>query len=121
MTKSQDNQIYVLEIPDVHPSLNVWTKMHHMKRYQLKKEWEHMVNIIAKKEKLPFIKKPVEIFITYYHPRKTVDLDNYTPKFICDALKSYFTDDNITNLVKLGWEFKTGKKRSVIYIKELVS
>jgi hypothetical protein len=112
-----ENQIYTIEIPDVHPSLNSWTKMHYMARNNLKQEWKQMVYILGKEAKLPKFTKPVEVYIKYFHPRDDVDLDNYTPKFILDGLKEFFVDDNIQHLKKLGWEFKRGKKRSVVEIR----
>lgn len=110
--------VYTIEVPDVHPSLNMWTKLHYIPRNTLKKQWMKDVSILAKQVNIPIFKAPVEIFITYYHPRETVDLDNYTPKFIIDGLKIYFGDDNVTRLKKIGWEFKKGEKRSVIQIRE---
>ena len=112
-----ENSVWTIEIPDVHPSLNSWTNMHWTKKHALKKEWEMMVWALAKEAKIPTFKQPVEIYIKYYHPRDSVDLDNYTPKFIIDGLKTLFVDDNITQLKKLGWEFKRGKKRSVVEIR----
>lgn len=75
-----------------------------------------MVNILALEAKIPKFTQPVELFITYFHPRESVDLDNYTPKFIIDGLKHLFGDDNITCLKKIGWTFKKGPKRSVVEI-----
>lgn len=80
-----------------------------------------MVHVLAMEAKWP--KKfdfPVELFITYYHPRDTVDLDNYTPKFWIDGLKHYFGDDNITCLKKIGWTFEKGPKKSIISVRKYV-
>lgn len=116
MPKSQVE--WTIEIPDVHPSLNTWTRMHWGKRNALKHSFEQQVFFYAKQAGVPIIKEPVEIFITYHHPRQTVDLDNYTPKFFIDGLKTFFGDDNILHLKKLGWTFVKGdKKKSVIVIK----
>lgn len=112
----KDIQKWVIDIPDCHPSLNKWTRMHWALRNKLKAEWEQMTFYAAKEAGLPKLKEPVEIFITYYHPKQTVDLDNYSPKFLIDGLKQFFVDDNILHLVKLGWTFKKGTKRSVVEI-----
>lgn len=97
--------------------------MHYIARNELKQQWAMMVDVLAKKAKLPKFENPVEIFITYYHPRQTVDLDNYTPKFIIDGLKNYFGDDNVTRLKRLGWQFvqceDKSQKKSVVLITEL--
>lgn len=109
---------WIIELPDVHPSLNSWVNMHFHSRNNLKQEWGKMVHVYAKLAGLPMIDKPVEVFITYHHPKDTVDLDNYTPKFIMDGLKPFFIDDNIKCVVKLGWEFKRGSiRKSVVKIK----
>lgn len=109
---------WIVELPDVHPSLNTWVNMHFQSRNNLKQEWGRMVSACAKLAGLPKIDKPVEIFIIYYHPRDTVDLDNFTPKFIIDGLKPFFIDDNIKVVKKLGWEFKRSPiRRSVVKIK----
>ena len=93
--------------------------MHWSKRNALVDEWKEMVFYSAKEAKIPKITKPVEIFITYHHPKKTVDLDNYTPKLILDGLKPFIVDDNIQWIKKLGWEFKTGDKSTTVVIKEV--
>lgn len=92
--------------------------MHFIARNNLKQEWGEMVKVLAMEAKWKPFENPVELFITYYHPRETVDLDNYTPKFIIDGLKHYFGDDNITHLKKIGWTFKKGPKKSVVEVFE---
>lgn len=109
---------YIIEIPDVHPSLNTWTRMHFHVRNQLKHDWATMVLACARTAKIPKIDKPVRIFLEYYHPKRSVDIDNYTPKFILDPLRDHFIkDDNITNITDLRWTFVQDKvKRTVIHI-----
>lgn len=92
--------------------------MHFHARNKLKKEWELMVWTACKEAKLPKIDGKVEVFITYYHPKTNIDLDNFTPKFIMDGLKLFFEDDSIKYVKKLGWEFKKGEKCSIIKIKK---
>lgn len=75
-----------------------------------------MAFLCAKKAKLPKFDVPVEVFLTYYHPKDVVDFDNYTPKFFLDGLKPFFKDDSIKFLKRLGWEFEKGEKRSVVHI-----
>ena len=116
--KSQDSWTFTLN--DCHPSLNAWTRMHFHVRNNLKKEWEQMTFYAAKEAKVPKIDFPIEIFITYYHPKKTVDLDNLVPKFILDGLKNFIVNDNIQWLTKLGWTIKTGDKSSVVEIKRSI-
>ena len=107
---------WTITIPDIHPSLNVWTRMHFAKRNNLKKEWEKMIWSLWKEKNYPHIDGKVEVFITYYHPQTNVDLDNFVPKFIMDGLKIFFEDDSIKYVVKLGWEIKKGDKKSVVVV-----
>ncbi len=113
------SKVWTIEIPDCHPSINSWMRMHFIARNKLNNYWKDMVWALAKEAKLPQFDKPVEIFIHYYHPRDDVDLDNYTPKFIIDGLKTFFGDDDINHVKKLGWTFHKEKvKRSVVEIRE---
>lgn len=118
MQKELKRQSWTISLPDVHPSLNVWTRMHFRQRNDLKKQWENDTYYAAKMVGLPLLDAPIEIFINYYHPRTNVDLDNYTPKFIIDGLKAFFKDDSFKYVRKLGWTFiKSRDKRSEIVIK----
>jgi len=108
------------DIPDVHPSLNTWTRMHFHLRNNLKHDWETMTVMAARQSGLPKITSPVSVYLIYHHPRKNVDLDNYTPKFILDGLKQFFVDDNIEHVQKLGWEFKQSKdKHTTVIVEEI--
>ena len=118
LNNNPNPEIWTFEIPDVHPSLNVWSKMNRWKMNTLKKQWEHDVFYLAKQAKIPFFNFPVDIFITYHHPRQTVDKDNFSPKFIMDGLKPFLIDDNIKIVKKLDWDFvKSDKKKSIIEIR----
>lgn len=120
-SKSTPSKDHVFEIPDVHPSLNVWTRMHFHVRNRLKQDWYDMVYLCAKKYKIPFITAPVEIHIEVHHPRSTIDLDNFTCKFILDPLrKNFIHDDNVKCIHKLSYTaIKSKEKKTVVYIKEL--
>lgn len=110
-------ETWSFEIPDVHPSLNSWTNMHWTKKGNLKKYWYDLTYFCALQSKIPKFNVPVDVFITYHHPKETVDLDNYTPKFILDPLQRFFGNDNIQTVKKLGWTFEKSKiKKSVIEI-----
>jgi hypothetical protein len=111
---AQNKREYIIEIPDVHPSLNTWTRLHWHQRNALKQYWMQMVYYAGKAARLPKFAEPVDIFITYHHPKRTVDYDNYTPKFAIDGLKSFIVDDNIQWIRKLGWEFIKDKDKKMI-------
>jgi len=110
---------YQFEIPDCHPSLNSYLKKHWTVYHRLREEWNAMVWACVKHAKIPMIEQPVEIHIDYYHPRKSVDLDNYTPKLLMDSLKGLVIKDDSSQIVKkLSWRFIQAKvKKSVVTIK----
>lgn len=95
--------------------------MHFYPRNELKQQWAWMVKAAMVKAKFPqHIEKPVEIFIEYGHPKRCVDLDNYTPKFIIDPIRDVITDDNIERVIKLGWTFvKSKNKYSKVTVTEI--
>jgi len=122
--KSQvKNKEYTIEIPDVHPSLNTWTRMHFRERNKLKQQWHNMVSVCVMKANIPFIKKPVAVWIENFHNLKTVDLDNYTPKFIMDPLRDIvLADDNVKFVKDLRITFeKCSKKerRTIVHLTEM--
>ena len=110
---------WTLEIDDVHPSINVWAGKHWSVQMKMKKEQMQKAWVAALQAKLPYDLNKVEIFIEYFHPRDTVDLDNHTPKMWMDYLKKHFVDDNIKHVMKLGWTFTKGIKHSKIHIIEV--
>lgn len=108
-------------IPALHPSLNVWTRLHYIPRNNLKKEWDVMTKDAFRRAKIKKIDGPVKIKITYFHPqlgtKKRLDIDNYTPKFINDPLVGEIIEDDSVHIVQeLSWNFKKGEKKSVVKI-----
>lgn len=90
-----------IEIPEIHPSLNDWTKWHHYHRAQEKKRWEELVYYCALHTK-PLAAETVKVEVRYYFPTKTArDLDNYCPKFLLDGLvKAGILKDDNSSVVK---------------------
>ena len=89
----------------IHPSLNRWTNWHHMKKHQVKKDWEDEICLLLIKYKRLQLEK-AEISITYYTPNYQSDRDNFTPKFVMDGLvKSGLLADDNRNIVKPTWDF----------------
>lgn len=90
-----------IEIPEIHPSLNDWTKWHHYQRAKEKKRWEEMIGWICK-NKAPLAAETVKVEVRYHFPTKTArDLDNYCPKFLLDGLvKAGMIKDDNSSVVK---------------------
>lgn len=109
---------YTFEIPAVHPSLNTWTRMHFHVRNKLKQEWHDMVYFCIKQEKIPKITQPVKLWIEIYHSKENIDLDNYTPKFICDPLRdTILTDDSVRYIKDLRiTAVKSKEKKTVVHL-----
>lgn len=102
-----------------HPSLNTWTRWHWAKKDRKKSEWVEEIGWLCKKYNRPKYKKAL-VEITYYFDNKhRRDKDNYTPKFIMDALveAGIIADDNTDN-VFLNWKIKYDKEnpRTVIRV-----
>jgi len=111
-----------LEIPDIPPSLNEWTRMHWTKQHQVKIEWAWTVlacAMTAKTGKPHF--KMATVKITYYFTKKRRrDTDNYAPKFLLDALvQAGIIQDDRDDWVKVSWDFASGPtKKTIIEIRE---
>ena len=110
-------------IPDCHPTLNQWAiTKHHYARHKLKKEWEELTIFSAKADHLKPVKGEVEVSLIYSHPwvstKRKIDIDNFTPKFIMDALVTggFIEDDSFNVVKKLSWTFVKGARQTVVKI-----
>ena len=91
-----------ITIPYLPPSLNKWSRMHWAEARQIKKQWEHDIYYesykyyeLRDKAIYPLTKAKVRIKF-YFKDKRIRDKDNYTPKFILDALvkAGILQDDN---------------------------
>ncbi len=100
----QHKQIMVFDMPFIFPSRNTTEGMHHMKYWRLKKLWVSPCRLFVKSEmRKNGWKKflvPVHVDITaYFRKVRTRDADNYSPKFLFDAMKGLvFADDDCKNV-----------------------
>jgi Holliday junction resolvase RusA-like endonuclease len=103
-----------LELFDVPPSLNEWTRMHWSKQRKQKQAWLWEVISTALNAKVGKPRyKQATIKITYYFTQqRRRDTDNYTPKFLMDSLVHVgIIQDDRADWVKVSWDFATGPKR----------
>lgn len=102
------------EVPRVHPSLNVWVNWHWGKRRNERDIWDLLIKNVWREALKVKFKGMVKVSICYYVKSDRVrDYDNWTPKFIMDALKKTFIiDDNMRVVKAPKWEFVCGAKES---------
>lgn len=102
-----------LVIPENMPSLNAWKNWHWAKQGKYKKYLTDSVAILYAKAKKPEPLKKTKIQVVHYFPeRRKRDEDNYTPKFLADALKQagFIEDDNSDMLTWLSPVFAVDRK-----------
>lgn len=84
----------------LHPSLNVWAKARNFQVRRFKDCWLEKIGRYVLEHQLARVTGQVVITVTYYFPTaRPRDIDNYTPKFIMDALKQHLLDDDNSEVV----------------------
>lgn len=82
-----------ISIPELHPSLNQWYRMHWAPRGKEKARWKELVWALSRGK--PRFKVPVVVTVTYFFPdHRKRDFDNYPPKFVLDGLKGTLLQDD---------------------------
>jgi crossover junction endodeoxyribonuclease RusA len=110
-----------LVIPVIHPSVNVWKDWHWAKRDRYLRELTENITWLVLAKKLPLTRKAT-VEITYFFPdRRRRDTNNYTPKFLLDALvyAGLILDDNAKEIRQPEPRFEIGGEyfRTEVYIK----
>ena len=101
----------IITIPRLHPSINEWKKWHYHKYNKIKKSWAEEMFYITRGMK--GIEGKVEVTVRYYFKDKRKrDLDNYSPKFILDALvhANIIEEDNSSIVTRLSVEILHDKE-----------
>ena len=77
-----------LVIPGRFPSLNEFYRMGPREQARVKRECDELVAWCARAQRLPRIKRPVSLSITWVEPNDRRDLDNvaFATKFVQDGL-----------------------------------
>jgi Holliday junction resolvase RusA-like endonuclease len=84
----------------LHPSLNTWAKMRNFQVRRLKECWRQRIGLYVLERNLGRVSGQVTVTVTYFFPdARPRDIDNYTPKFIMDALKEHLLDDDNSEVV----------------------
>ncbi|PTM58360.1 hypothetical protein [Desmospora activa] len=90
-----------IEVPGIPPSLNQMRNMHYYKLNRVKREWARLISIVsaARRPSKPF--ERVVVTLTYHFPdKRRRDPDNYSGKFIMDALvdMGFLIDDSFDHV-----------------------
>lgn len=99
-----------LVIPEIHPSVNVWKGWHWAKRGRYLRELTENITWLVLARKLPLTRNAI-VEITYFFPdRRRRDTNNYTPKFLLDALvyAGLILDDNAKEIRQPEPRFEIG-------------
>jgi len=109
-----------IQIPEVLPSLNVWSKWH-WKLYQDKiKELSEAIGSLKLAFKLPKLEMARVEVVYYFSTNRRRDTDNYTPKLLLDALRygGIIAEDNsqVLELAPPRFELDRERQRSEIFI-----
>lgn len=112
------------EFPFVHPSVNRWSRTHWAVREKQKNKLIETAKAIIKASGGFVFPGPVEVYITLvFKDQRKRDIDNYSCKWLIDALKDdVFTDDNSEVVKALHIRFEVDKAnggRSEVVVKEV--
>ena len=113
----------LLELDQVYPSLNKWMRVHWRERARINNDWHWLILKAAQKAccgKPNYANAKVSIVLTFPVIRRR-DNDNYTPKFVMDALvgAGILQDDNAKQ-VQTSVEIVVGKRTGMkIMIEEV--
>jgi len=118
------NSIF-LTVNSIPPSWNKIMRMHWAERSEIQENWD-MAVMISKREavqqelkRLPYRKCEIEICY-HFKNKRSRDYDNYSGKFILDALKhnQVIVDDNSKVVTKLSHSFsESDQDKTIIFIK----
>lgn len=85
-----------LQVPEIPPSLNEWKNWHPMKQRKYKRELTTAVSSLKMAFRLPRYERALIQIIYYFPTVRQRDADNYSGKFLLDAIKNggLIMDDN---------------------------
>ncbi|MDR3599389.1 MAG: hypothetical protein P4L49_02720 [Desulfosporosinus sp.] len=109
-------------IPELPPSLNVWSRKHWRVRHALVEEMTNNLRLLAMAYKIPRIEKAEVRLVYFFRDNRRRDPDNYAPKFLLDGLRKsgIIAEDNFKVLRLPQPEFKVDGKnpRTEVWITE---
>ena len=109
-----------LQIPEIPPSLNVWSRWHWAKRKRYLDQLSRNIGQLALATKLPRFERATVQVLYYFRDKRLRDKDNYSGKFILDALRygGVIAEDNseVLSLPEPGFEVDQGRPRVEVFI-----
>lgn len=110
-----------LVIPQVHPSINDWGNWHWSKRDRYLRDLTENITWLTIAKKLPMTEKAIVEITYFFRTERRRDTNNYTPKFLLDALvyAGLILDDNAKEIRQPEPRFEIGGEyfRTEVYIK----
>lgn len=90
-----------IQVPGIPPSLNQMRNMHHFEWNRTKREWAHLISLIAQRKRpsKPF-EKAVVTLTYHFRDKRRRDPDNYSGKFLLDPLveMGFLVDDSFDHV-----------------------
>ena len=112
-----------ISIPEIPPSLNVWSRWHWAKRNRYLNELSRNMTWLAKYAKLPRYDRATVQVVYYFGDLRPRDKDNYSGKFLLDALRhgGIIAEDNSAVLGLPEPDFRVDKvsPRTEIFVWEV--
>ncbi|MCM1567079.1 MAG: hypothetical protein NC238_14310 [Dehalobacter sp.] len=110
-----------LQVPFVPPSLNEWKNWHWAKQGRYKKDLINAVSMLALAWRLPKFENATVQFVYYHRTNRRRDpADNYTPKFLMDALVKggILVDDNgdLVNVPPVDMKLDPERPRTEVFV-----
>lgn len=106
-----------LEIDEIPPSLNRWSRLHWSKQRLIKQDWAWLIKaacLAAKTGRPSYRLARVQITLLFPVVRRR-DIDNYAPKMILDGLVGAgILEDDRADRVDVRWDFGRGARRQTI-------
>jgi Holliday junction resolvase RusA-like endonuclease len=111
-----------ISIPELPPSLNVWSRKHWSARSREIARLTTDLTRLRMAYRIPCIARPRVQLVYYFADKRRRDPDNYTPKHLLDGLRhaGIIADDNVEVLQLPQPEFKVDRDqpRTEIFITE---
>jgi hypothetical protein len=109
-----------IQIPQIPPSLNVWSRWHWAKRDRYLKQLTRDLGLIVKTYRLPRFEEATVQVVYYFPDARHRDKDNYGGKFFLDALRyaGILKDDNadLISLPEPNFQVDRQRPRTELFI-----
>ena len=109
-----------VQIPEIPPSLNVWSRWHWAKRKRYLDQLTKDIGQLARAMKLPRFERATVQVVYCFRDKRLRDKDNYSGKFMLDALRhaGVLAEDNseVLSLPEPAFEVDRERPRVEVFI-----